>query len=572
MSYTKSPLTRSLCLLAVALSTAAAAQEYVYVSPNGSDGNSGDSEAEAVRTIPRATLNAGPGDTVLVLPGDYRVQNPTTLWEDASIRRSGTPGAYLTIRGVRDAEGRRPRIIATSRQGLSTYQKSWLIIEGLEITIGEEDVEGMRTSTDPNFGEEGWLGRVGIGMNESHHIIARDLYIHDFPGNAINCGGSDAILIEDCVFEHNGYLAANANSGLSFYQLQDRTDDDLTALGYPGYDVVVRNCIARYNVNLRNFVAWSETDLTDGNGIIVDDLRASQATSGTPYPGRTLLVGNWCYGNGGPGINVFESDHVDIYHNTLADNGQSASLANQAFNIVATNKELQVFEAGDVRVVNNILYATDDDRRFIGGNNREDFVARSNLCFSTELEERDAILPQGEANVFADPQLVSVRPMGRRERELLARTRNPYNLDGPQANLREPTLTEGFPVQDLRLTAGSPAIDAAEDLGLNFWPVIGAAPDFGAHEFDPLSSVGAEAPPTHDLTRQLRYDGAELRVVDLEGPARVFAYDALGRVLAAGRAPAAGDFVIDAAGFASGVVTVEVRRGGERWVGRVVVR
>ena len=572
MLYTKSLLRAGVVFVSLSLAAAAAAQQTVYVAPDGDDSNGGTSAADALATIPRATLLARAGDTVLVMPGDYRQQTPSTFWDEVSVRRGGRAGAYLTIRGVRDAEGRRPRIISTSRQALSTYQKSWIIIEGLELTIGEEDDQGMRASDDPNFGEEGWLGRVGIAMNSSHHIIARDCYIHDFPGNAINCGGSDAILIEDCIFEHNGYLAPNANSGLSFYQLRDYRQGDLTPLGYPGYNVVVRNCIARYNVNLRNFVAWSPTNVTDGNGIIVDDLRGSQNSNPVPYPGRTLLVGNWSYGNGGPGINIYESDHVDIYHNTLADNGQSASLSRQAFNIVATNKELQVYAASDIRVVNNILYATDDDRGFIGGDLREEFVVRNNIVFSTEVDSDAAIVPRGEGNFYADPLLTSVEPMGRIQRELLARTSNPYNLESPQATLREPTVTRGFPVQDFTLREGSPAIDAAEDLGLDFLEVVGEGRDIGAVEFGSVSSLRETTPVTHDLTERLRYDGNSVRVLDLDGGARVFAYDAAGRLLQAGTTEGTGDFVFDARELAAGTVTVEVRRGGERWVGRVVVR
>ena len=572
MPYTKSSFSSSLAaaLLACATVGTLAAQRTLYVSPVGSNQNDGSSEATAFATISLATRLAQPGDTVLVMPGDYRRETPGNQWDEVNVGRAGRAGQYITIRGVRDAEGRRPRIISTQRQALSTYQKSYIVIEGLELTIGEEDDQGHRSSSDPNFGEESWLGRVGIAMNSSHHIIARDCYIHDFPGNAINCGGSDVILIEDCVFEHNGYLASNANSGLSFYQLRDRGVGDLTAEGYPGYHVVVRNCVARYNVNLRNFVAWSPTNITDGNGIIVDDLRRTQGSGGAPYPHRTLLLGNQCYGNGGPGINIYESDHVDLYHNSLADNGQSSSLANQAFRIVASNKELQVYEASDIRVVNNLLYATDDDRLFIGGGNREDFVVRSNLVFSTEVDASTAIVPEGENNFYADPQVVSVEPMTRLERELLARTRKPYNLESPQATLREPTVSRGFPIQDLRLTAGSPAIDAGEDLRLPFWTTVGA-PDVGAFEFDGSSGLREAAPVTHDLTGRLHYDGAEVRVADLTAGVRVFVYDASGRMVYGGAASSDGDFGISASDFAAGPLTVEVRQGGERWVGRVVI-
>ena len=62
-----------------------------YVSPDGSDRDDG-SRAKPFATIQHAADLAEPGDTINLLPGSYR--------QSATIRRSGRPGAYITLRAA----------------------------------------------------------------------------------------------------------------------------------------------------------------------------------------------------------------------------------------------------------------------------------------------------------------------------------------------------------------------------------------------------------------------------------------------------------------------------------------
>ncbi len=66
------------------------AQATYYVSPNGDDGADGLSPDRAFRTLGKAATVAGPGDTVILLPGIYR--------EVLFPRQSGLPGAPITFR------------------------------------------------------------------------------------------------------------------------------------------------------------------------------------------------------------------------------------------------------------------------------------------------------------------------------------------------------------------------------------------------------------------------------------------------------------------------------------------
>ncbi|MFN9939001.1 MAG: chondroitinase-B domain-containing protein, partial [bacterium] len=65
-------------------------QGKIYVSPQGSDWNLGNSPQRAVKTIQRAANMATPGEDVVILPGIYR--------EDLRVRRGGRPNRPITFR------------------------------------------------------------------------------------------------------------------------------------------------------------------------------------------------------------------------------------------------------------------------------------------------------------------------------------------------------------------------------------------------------------------------------------------------------------------------------------------
>jgi len=65
---------------------------YIFVSPRGSNWNSGADRAHAVRSLQYAVDLARPGDTVFLLPGVYH--------ERVRIRRGGEPGRPVTIKAL----------------------------------------------------------------------------------------------------------------------------------------------------------------------------------------------------------------------------------------------------------------------------------------------------------------------------------------------------------------------------------------------------------------------------------------------------------------------------------------
>jgi parallel beta-helix repeat protein len=124
------------------------------VSPTGSDTGPGTFE-QPYRSIQRAVdAIDGPGDRVLVMPGEYR-SNSTYTYDAIVIEgKNGLPGQEIVIRGF-DLNNR-PVIINRSN-GFRIVDSSYLILEGFEIT---DTINS------------------GIALDLSNNIVVRNNYIH----------------------------------------------------------------------------------------------------------------------------------------------------------------------------------------------------------------------------------------------------------------------------------------------------------------------------------------------------------------------------------------------------------
>ena len=173
---------------------------------------------------------------------------------------------------------------------------------------------------------------------KSHHIrIARN-HVWQCNGGGISAIQADYILIEDNLVHETSWYARYATSGISF--LLGWNSDDA-----PGPHTIIR----RNRVfNNRSLVEWRAIDkLSDGNGIIIDSLRNINTNPKTPaYRGGVRVENNLSFNNGGSGIEVFQSDGVDIANNTVYKNGQVVGYA-----------DILVNAAGSVNVLNNIAYS-----------------------------------------------------------------------------------------------------------------------------------------------------------------------------------------------------------------------
>ncbi|HEU4681002.1 MAG TPA: choice-of-anchor Q domain-containing protein [Gemmatimonadales bacterium] len=134
----------------------AAAPVRYYVSPEGSDTNSGDSAAP-FRTIQKAADVAGPGDTVIVRAGTY-----TGEAQIVSLERGGFPGAWITFRSER-----RHTAVLDGQDGKS--KEAWYFGRG----VGYVRVEGFEIRHLQEHGFDfygGGVHDIEVVRNLVHHI------------------------------------------------------------------------------------------------------------------------------------------------------------------------------------------------------------------------------------------------------------------------------------------------------------------------------------------------------------------------------------------------------------------
>lgn len=308
-----------------------------YVSPTGNDSSDGRTPGTAFRTLQRGGDLLAAGDVLQLASGDY-VQ-PDSSKAVLRIKRAGNPAAWIAIRA---GAGQHPRVVSRNRLGIQIDSSSYILIEGLELQGNALQLDSAWAVAQANDPTNPLTNNVGIlvgGLGRySHHVALRNNSIHDFPGSGIATVNTDYLLIQGNTIHGNALYSPKAGSGVSTFQNWNYDNGG----GY--HNRILANRVY-HNSNLVPNLATGT--YTDGNGIIVDDARNTKngATIGA-YNGRTLIENNVVYENGGRGIHVYLSDHVDIvnnstYHNTLQPRG--------------TKGEVTLVSASDIRVMNNVL-------------------------------------------------------------------------------------------------------------------------------------------------------------------------------------------------------------------------
>ena len=343
-------------LLGLLLSASAQAIDY-HVGPG--------QPLAAVGDAPWATLE--PGDRVLI---HWRAEPYKEKWV---INRRGTPGAWITVRGVPGPAGELPVIDgrdAETAAGLNFWNEergvikvggsntppdalpAYIVIESLEIRSGRPPF----TFTNDGGGTSSYAANAAsIYVEKAEHLIIRGCVIHD-SGNGIFVGSFNG-QTRDLLIEGN-HLFANGNVGSAFHHnayteasgivYQYNRFGALRA-GADGNNLKDRSAglVVRYN--------WIEDgnrqlDLVDG-GIEV-------ATH--PDYGETFVYGNVLiesdgqgnsqvahYGGDGGDTGLYRKGTLYFYNNTVV----STRSGNTTLLRLSTQDE-----SADVR--NNLLYTT----------------------------------------------------------------------------------------------------------------------------------------------------------------------------------------------------------------------
>jgi len=305
------------------------------------DANNGLSPEKPFRSIQRAADLTKPGDTVFIMNGTYTKDEPSS--NILTIDRSGKEEAWITYQAY---PGHSPKLNSKNWNAIKVDGASYITIDGLTLIGNTDNIKlEYALSQKENKNNPATSGN-GIficqkGDQKPHHVTVSHCKVYKFPGGGIATSHADYITIEDNEVYENAFYSPYANSGISMYQ---NWNSDINT----GYKMIIRRNISHNNQNLVPFFAGGE--ITDGNGIIIDDLRNTQNNSKLgPYKGRTLVENNIVYCNGGRGIHIYTSDCVDIVNNTCYLNSQHPKIK---------EGEICVMKSGDVKVFNNIMYAS----------------------------------------------------------------------------------------------------------------------------------------------------------------------------------------------------------------------
>jgi parallel beta-helix repeat protein len=506
----------SLCLF----SFSQAANRYVYASASGAgDGT----PAHPFSTIQAASDSTNPGDTVFIMNGTY-----TNSWWNGTvvnITRSGTASSRIVYIAY---PAHHPKLQFNGWGGIYITGASYIEVSGLEI-IGNNAAMDSATAfaarTDGNNCLTSGNGIMSYQSGSSpypHHIVIRKCFVHDCGGGGISTQTTDYITIEENTVYDNAWYSPYDCSGISLGWNSNYGNDTTN------YRVFVRRNRCFANKNCIPAIQGGSVP-TDGEGIIID-IQDGTAGNVPAYTGRMLLENNVVFSNGGDGITLFKTNHVDVINNTAYLNDRTPEI-----------NRGQIFpnQCRNTRILNNIMFAPAG--RYV----MQDCCPNANLTVDYNLFWSSSGSPSvsligktGTHDKKADPLFVN-----------------------PSANPA---------VADFHLRSGSPAIDADTSAGApgtdfdGFPRPSGAGVDIGAYEYDagsrvrPAHAPGAAASPAIAVFPNLRAGSMRIRLAS-RGDIAVFTMD--GSRVASFTNVAAADW--NTAGTA-GVYLVKAIINGER--------
>lgn len=373
----------------------------LYVSPTGSDSNTGTASAP-FKTVQKALDTVKAGQTIYLREGTYTALN--------TFKSSGTEGNYITLRNY---PGEKPYLTMTAGSSgaiLRLDGNDYIKIEGLEIGgLSSAIAQGILLDGNEN------------------HVIIRNNDIHNFvttkPGenengeaNAILCYGEgkteedsiNNICIENNLVHNNttGWCESVSVTGNTKYvniinnTVYDNTNIGIDFYGNAGYCSIPALDQPRYCVAAGNVIYGSICDYAECAGLYVDGARDIVLENNishdnmygieigseelqADYPVKNIIArNNLVYNNSAGGIRVGGYDRnktgyvtdTKIYNNTVVNNGEGEG---------GWNGELCFVKCDGVDVRNNIVYKDNKNYPMIGGDLAKEYV--KNVTFSNNV-------------------------------------------------------------------------------------------------------------------------------------------------------------------------------------------
>jgi hypothetical protein len=418
---------------------AAAAPAGKYVSPGGSNSNPGTSPGQPFKTVAYAVKQLNPGDTLYVMEGEFfeNERGDSAVVVD----RSGRADAWITITAQ---PGATPILRSNQSNGIKVEGASYIEVSNLQLvgnpTGGTSSYSGAGINVDSIYGPA-----------KNHHVRILNNRISGFGAGGVPVTGSSHVEVRDNVIHNVAEVEPSQHSGISIlesFNMGFGNDSN----GYSNY--ITGNVV--YQVENKNRDHLGR--FTDGNCIIMD------RTNINNYSGRTLIANNLCIDNGGRGIQIYESKHVDVVNNTIYHNLKTPEIA-------SSGGELGAFYSSDIEFANNLVFARN-------GLKPARTFDSSNIRFLKNLYVADTA-PEYNGASNDDRRVAPGTPV----------------VTSPSTN---PNPT------NFKLKTGSPAVDAgtnkfnsvmARDVS-GAARVAGAAVDLGALESSSSAPAPTTVPPT----------------------------------------------------------------------------
>lgn len=394
-----------------------------YVTGSGNDSNDGKSIAKAFLTLQKATDLVQPGDIVFVGNGIYTNDDKSDGGAVLKINTSGKADAWITWKAIK---GERPIINPKGWAGIQVTA-SYIIIDGINV-IGNNDSifllqaqeDAKQVTPNPYFNTNGicFEGRKMPADQKPHHLIIRNCEVAKCAGGGIVGLEIDYMTIEDCKVYNNAWFMRYGGSGIT--TLNNWAFDDA-----PGYHIIIQR---NYVWNNKTMVPWEKIQkLSDGNGILLDvtdknkqgatnpnadavakpkenqNAAASATPETTPktgiestkesrpeWKGRALIANNLSAYNGGSGIHVFRTRHVDIVNNTTYSNGTMVGY-----------QELFPNNSDDIVILNNVIVPRPGGQ--ITSNHKN-----TNIRWDYNLYSVEQNVFKGEHDIIGDPKFIDI--------------------------------------------------------------------------------------------------------------------------------------------------------------------
>jgi len=372
--------------------TAAVEGKVYYVSPRGSDTANGLSLETPFQTLQHAANLTQPGDTVYAMTGTY---SNAPCCDVLDISTAGNAANWIAFKAY---PGQSPTISFNGWAGIG-FEPSAAYIEisgfrivgnNAHVTLAEAQAQ---STTDPNPAFNGNCvfadGRQGTAFLKPHHLKILSNLIGECGGAGIGTAQSDYVTISGNTVYNSAWYDIYGNSAISTWENWNSDDDT-------GYKMYITGNTLYGN---REFIPWAAAGaITDGEAIILDTLNNDDPNYHlTPYAGRTYIANNVIYNNGSSAIEVFDSRHADIVNNS--------TYGNVLVPVLSGRGEMNINQAADVRVFNNIFYSNKGQNPVTVWGDCPDCDLNYNIYFNGQ---NDSTVSKGAEDLTANPLYLGI--------------------------------------------------------------------------------------------------------------------------------------------------------------------